>query len=159
MNDTDTYFITWTTYGTWLPGDARGWRHRHQGHQPPEPALEQWSRQQMKGEVVLLTDQDRQTVEAACREHCQIRGWELLTVRAQTNHVHVVVTADETPKKVRDQLKANATRRLREQVAPLVVEKTWTKGGDCEILYTEKEIEAVVTYVSEAQDRKYRDHL
>src|SRR5262249_3307643 len=19
------YFLTWTTYGTWLPGDARGW--------------------------------------------------------------------------------------------------------------------------------------
>jgi hypothetical protein len=19
------YFLTWVTYGTWLPGDARGW--------------------------------------------------------------------------------------------------------------------------------------
>ncbi len=22
------YFITWTTYGTWLPGDERGWRRK-----------------------------------------------------------------------------------------------------------------------------------
>ena len=22
------YFITWTTYGTWLPGDERGWNRK-----------------------------------------------------------------------------------------------------------------------------------
>src|SRR5262245_30447209 len=24
FDDADAYFITWTTYGTWLPGDPRG---------------------------------------------------------------------------------------------------------------------------------------
>ena len=22
------YFLTWTTYGTWLPGDERGWSRK-----------------------------------------------------------------------------------------------------------------------------------
>ena len=22
------YFLTWTTYGTWLPGDERGWNRK-----------------------------------------------------------------------------------------------------------------------------------
>ena len=25
------YFITWTTYGTWLPGDERGWSRKGDG--------------------------------------------------------------------------------------------------------------------------------
>jgi hypothetical protein len=25
MDDPIGYFLTWVTYGTWLPGDARGW--------------------------------------------------------------------------------------------------------------------------------------
>ncbi len=33
-------FITWTTYGTWLPGDARGWRAKVGGYQLPDSELE-----------------------------------------------------------------------------------------------------------------------
>jgi hypothetical protein len=69
----DDYFhvlITWTTYGTWLPGDGRGWHRRTGGVQVPRPLLEQWCRAQMKGEAVLLEPHGRQVVEAACREHC-----------------------------------------------------------------------------------------
>ncbi len=63
MLETKCYFITWTTYGTWLPGDARGWRHKHRGPQISKPLLERWSRAQMKGEVVLLRPADRCAVE------------------------------------------------------------------------------------------------
>jgi len=148
------YFITWTTYGTWLPGDARGWRKRGQGEQIPQPLLEQWCQEQMKGEAVLLQPHDRWTVEDACHEHCQFREWQLLAANARTNHVHVVVAANAAPKTVRDQLKANCTRRLRSQATPLKVERTWTRGGDCEILDTDEDIESAVLYVLEAQDNK-----
>ena len=153
MSDHDTYFMTWTTYGTWLPGDVRGWRKRGKGNVLPQPLLEQWSREQMKGAVVLLGDHDRETVEDACRKHCDFRGWELLAVSARTNHVHVVVVSNESPQKVRDQLKANATRCLRQQNQPLNVVRTWTRGGDCEFVKDE-DIETVVQYVTEAQDRQ-----
>src|SRR5437868_1076725 len=40
-NDTPIAFLfTWTTYGTWLPGDARGWVEYQQGFQLPDPILE-----------------------------------------------------------------------------------------------------------------------
>jgi hypothetical protein len=29
------YFLTWPTYGTWLPGDERGWVQYRHGLQPP----------------------------------------------------------------------------------------------------------------------------
>ena len=40
MDDPIGYFLTWVTYGTWLPGDSRGWvEHRH-GWQLPDPVRE-----------------------------------------------------------------------------------------------------------------------
>ena len=108
----------------------------------------------MTGDAVLLEPHHRETVEQACREHCEVRGWELKAVNARSNHVHVVVAAHEKPQKVRDQLKANCTRRLRSQSQPLVCERTWTRGGDCEVLSDDPDVEVAVAYVLEAEDRK-----
>ena len=33
MNDPLAFFLTWSTYGSWLPGDARGWTEYHHGWQ------------------------------------------------------------------------------------------------------------------------------
>ena len=107
----------------------------------------------MKGEAVLLRPADRCAVEQACREHCEHRSWHLFAVSARTNHVHVVVAASAPRETVRDQLKANCTGGLRRQAQPLNVERTWTRGGDIELLDTVDEINACVLYVSEAQDR------
>lgn len=158
ISDFEAVFITWTTYGTWLPGDARGWRHRRCGHGVPKPLLEEWVRSQMTGQAVLLSPQHRKTTALACRNHCDHRGWELLAANARTNHVHVVVAADIEPKTIRDQLKANCTRELRNADMPLNVPRTWTRGGDCEVLFTDEDVEAVVLYVKDGQDRHHHDH-
>ncbi len=152
MTETRVYFLTWTTYGNWLPGDARGWRKKNAGHQSPQPLLQEWCKEQLRYDPVLLDHKDRETVEDACREHCEFRGWTLLAVSARSNHVHAVVVADAGPKVVRDQLKANCTRRLRSQPKPLQVEQTWTKGGQVDILDTDDDIQSAVIYVLEAQD-------
>ena len=156
MNDPITYFITWTTYGTWLPGDARGWRKTKKGDQPPQPLLEEWCRDRMTESPVLLNDTQRDKVEVVCREHAGIRGWVLHAVSARSNHVHLAVTADKAPKIVRDQFKANATRVLRQAPDAITNEKVWTRGGDCEIVDGEDELERVVQYILEAQDRMER---
>jgi len=35
MPDPLAYFLTWTTYGTWLPGDERGWVLKGKGFNCP----------------------------------------------------------------------------------------------------------------------------
>ena len=72
---------------------------------------------------------------------------------ARSNHVHLAVSADDAPGKVRDQFKANATRVLRELPDPISNEKIWTRGGDVEIVNDEDNLETVVLYITEAQDR------
>ena len=151
MDSVAGYFITWTTYGTWLPGDQRGWRLRLKGQKLPEPLLEAWCEKQMKGEAVLLGIDDRKTVEDACHAHCVFRGWELKAVNARTNHVHVVVITNKSPQSTRDELKANCTRMLRMQSKPLNVLKTWTAGGDCEVLADDDELLGAMHYVMVGQ--------
>ena len=152
-NEPITLFITFTTYGTWLPGDQRGWRKWKAGEQQPQPLLEDWCRDRMKEQPVFLNEHQRQQVETVIREHATIRGWSLHAVSARSNHVHIAVTACDPPKRVRDQFKANATRVLRELPAPVKTEKVWTKGGDIEFVDTEDDLFQVVMYITEAQDR------
>jgi REP element-mobilizing transposase RayT len=146
-----TYFITWNTYGSWLPGDSRGWRKRFSGDQPPNPRLENWCRNQMNDAPLRLSEGDRQTVDDACKEHCRYRNWTLLAINVRTNHVHVIFNSDAGPSVVRNQLKANCTRRLRTQKNPLDARQPWAKGADVELLDTDKDIENCVRYVLEAQ--------
>ncbi len=157
MSKRITYFITWTTYGTWLPGDVRGWRKAKEGPRPPQPLLEEWCRSQMAEKPVLLNEVQRLRVEAVCRKHAEIRNWALHAVSARSNHVHIVVTADKPPKVVLNQFKANVTRVLREEPGAITNETVWTQGGDCEVVDGEENLQRVIEYVTEVQDRKDRD--
>ena len=166
-NDPITLFITWTAYGTWLPGDARGWKHWKKGEQLPQPRLDDWCKGRMKEKAVSLGTQHRQIVDDVIREHSAIRGWELHAVAVQSNHVHVAVTVvpktgnkyartADGIKRVRDELKANATRVLRRCDNPIRNKKVWTKRGDIQFIDTEDDLEQVVIYISEAQERMER---
>jgi REP element-mobilizing transposase RayT len=147
------FFITWTIYGSHLQGDEPGWRRRR-GEQPPQPLLAEWRRDRLKHEVVSLSPEQRDAVENKCQQHCEHRGWHLSAVNARSTHVHVVVTAAGfSGKTVRDQLKANATRGLRERWPQFSGRPVWTVGGDWVCINTENDLEQIVLYVRDAQDR------
>jgi REP element-mobilizing transposase RayT len=148
-----TLFLTWTTYGNWLPGDQRGWRKSFGGPQPPQPRLDAWCRDRLREMPVILSRSQRVEVEAVVKEHAAKRGWELHAISVRSNHVQLAVTACEKPGKVRDQFKANATSRLRRCHSPIQQERIWTRGGDIELLNTEEDLEQVVIYITIAQDR------
>ena len=152
------YFLTWTTYGTWLTGDERGWyRDGVPEVQEPNPLLEEMARSRMKEAEFILSDAQRRIVEATIRRHCEVRGWMLHAVNARTNHVHVVVTAaGYRPETVRDQFKAWCTRRLK--VVEPARTRYWTEGGSCRWINLEADLEAAVLYTAEAQDRKGADY-
>ena len=153
-------FLTWTVYGTFLPGDSRGWRHRASGMRSAQPQLDLWHRKRLQHAVILLTDPMRRTVESAIDEICDVRRWSLWASAARSNHIHVVLTAPECdPETVRDQLKAKSTRELRGGFSVWKDRPVWSANGDIEFLDSEEEIEKCVLYVREAQDRKSRDHL
>lgn len=146
------YFITWTSYGTWLPGDERGWWHEGEWR-PPNELFREMAASEMKETAFTLSPEDRDIVKRTIERHCEIRGWTLHTARARSNHVHVVVTAPGyEPETVRDQLKAWCTRKLKPTNPGR--ERFWTEGGSRRWINQDDDLEAAIIYVNEAQDRK-----
>lgn len=158
MNDVLAYFLTWTTYGSWLPGDARGWMKKPGEWMTSDPDRVSHVRQLMTEQVLTLTSEQRCIVEKTVEDHCQVRGWELHIALCRTQHVHVVVTANERDSRlVLDQFKAYSTRRLKaHQLACRkgagVRSKWWTERGSKRRLYDDKSVEAAIRYVLEGQD-------
>jgi REP element-mobilizing transposase RayT len=148
-------FSTWTTYGTWLPGDSRGWYQSGRGLQHPD-ALRQFEASLRMAESVITLDRDqRRLAEKTITDHCAIRSWNLHAVNCRSNHVHVVVTAPvrriELP---REQFKAWCTRRLKEREqspASAVRDNCWTERGWDEYIDGEEALAIVIAYVREGQ--------
>ena len=171
------YFLTWVTYGTWLPGDVRGWVEYKRGWQFPRPTLEADCESRLTKDAVRLTLDERRVVEWQIGETCRHRGWHLHAVNCRTNHVHVVVTAPETrPKKIRVDLKSYATRRLksldRKRETRSVSEGQsehrngarketrsvsegqhwWAERGSIRWVFSQDDLESVIHYVMDGQE-------
>lgn len=154
MDDPIAYFLTWVTYGTWLPGDARGWVEYHKGWQLPDPVREAEAAARMAEDACRLTKEQRVAVEQQIAETCRFRGWQLHAVNCRSNHVHVVVSAPGTvPTKIRTDLKAWATRCLKARFDPHR-ENWWAERGSIRYVNDEKSLGAAIVYVLEGQDSK-----
>ena len=153
------YHLTWTTYGTWLPGDARGWvQSGVPGVQPPDMERERRAREGMSESAVVLTPEQRALVAETVHEHARIRGWTVHAVNVRTNHVHVVVSCACPGPKARDEFKLWTSRRLSDQagLTTPVARKAgrrhwWTEGGDVRGIDDERYLENAAEYVANGQ--------
>ena len=152
------YFLTWTCYGTWLPGDDRGWAKWHCGEKLQQPLLADWCREQMTDEPVVLDEIQRAIVEDTVTKHCVLRGWYLHAINCRSNHCHVVATANSNDgEQVRDQFKSWCTRKLKEAEGRKPSGSTdrehwWTRKGSVRYLFDEESVEAAIRYTLEAQN-------
>ena len=151
------FFSTWTTYGTWLPGDPRGWYEPSRGLKLADRLKELTSHLRAVQSPLLLNRDQRLLVEWTIADHCRIRKWTLHAVNCRSNHVHAIVTAVgrdiEAP---REQFKAWCTRKLKELERSLGVEKVrddwWTERGWDEFIDDEIGLGEANAYVREGQD-------
>ena len=145
-----TVFSTWTTYGTWLPGDERGWFQRSHGIQSADILRTLEAALRMTDDATTLDGVQRSIVEATIAAHCGIRGWTLHAVNCRSNHVHVVVTAPDRAREVpREQFKAWCSRKLSE--AGPARANWWSERGWDVYLDDEESLAVVVDYVNERQ--------
>lgn len=152
------YFLTWTTYGTWLPGDERGRVDaKNSGIQAPDVKLQKEARGRMTQEALTLNAEQRAVAAATIRAHCDIRRWSLHALNVRTNHVHVVITAPILPEEVMRQLKAWWARRLSEQkglsknYSKDGAQRWWTEGGSTKWINDETYLHNAIRYVLELQ--------
>jgi REP element-mobilizing transposase RayT len=164
-NDTDVplaYLITFRSYGTWLHGDERGSVNRFTNEYKSArlPHVAKWietNTQRMKGEPVILNPDQRRCVEEGVHETCSIRKWNLQAISVRTNHVHVVVGARAKPGIVLNALKANATRKMRENGCWKNSRTPWVDKGSNRYLWNEKSVARAIDYVLYGQGDELPD--
>lgn len=155
------WLLTWTTYGTWLPGDGRGFVSEIRDeagnkvlHNTPGttcdrdiPPLQTYAASTMTEEAVWLDLAQAQAVADQLRETAAHRCWWILALAVMANHVHVVVgvPGDPEPDKLRGDFKSWATRRLKGGWPDR--ESWWTQGGSDRVKKTPEAIRAAVVYV------------
>jgi REP element-mobilizing transposase RayT len=165
---TRTWFLTWTTYGTWLPGDRRGFVTHvrdpsgeqviHNQYGTPNdadmPRLEAYARSIMRQDPVRLTHEQARHVAEQLRETASYRGWSLLALAVMANHVHLVVEVpEEAPSdKLLGDFKAYATRRLNREFGGGKKRLWWTERGSTRLL---TDAEAVTDTVQYVEDQPY----
>lgn len=156
MSEPLAYFITFTTYGTWLHGKSPGSvdrEHNVPGTEflPADPELEAARRQMLRQEPYPLDGPRREVVLRTIREVAEHRKWRLWAVHVRSNHVHVVITAAVKPEKVMADLKAWASRRLREAFGEDADRDRWTQHGSTRWLNDQQSLESAITYVVDEQ--------
>jgi REP element-mobilizing transposase RayT len=155
------WLLSWTTYGTWLPGDGRGFvsevrddagekvLHNLPGTPCDEdvPPLQAYAAAIMTGDAVRLDIAQAQAVADQLRETATHRGWQLLALAVMANHVHVVVgvPGDPDPEKLLGDFKAWATRRLNTGWGRR--DRWWTQSGSRRKKQSPQAIRSAVLYV------------
>jgi REP element-mobilizing transposase RayT len=157
------WLLTWTTYGTWLPGDERGFVSNVQdgpGHEvrhniPGTPfdadddRVRQRAVDNLVGDPVWLTAEQAMIVVEQFRQTAAYRGWSLLAAAVLANHVHLVVgvPADPDPAKLLLDFKSYATRALKARGQVSSGGRWWTESGSRRRLPDERAVVAAIAYV------------
>jgi REP element-mobilizing transposase RayT len=161
------WFLTWTTYATWLPGDARGFvsnvapddgkgvRHNISGtpYDSDHPRLNRHMQQALKGPPIYLIADQAFALLPQLQETAGHRQWLLLAVGIMANHVHIVlgVPGDPEPECLLRDLKSYGSRTLNRSWGKPASETWWTESGSTRKLPDEAAVRAAVQYVKDQE--------
>jgi REP element-mobilizing transposase RayT len=151
------YFITFSTYGTWLHGTAKGSGSVDRDHNvygtpfvAPDAEREDRAACRMTDPPYLLGETARTIVRDAIVAICEEKNWTLLALHVRTNHVHAVLCADREPGRLMSDLKARASRELNRSGTDASV-KRWTRHGSTRHLFDDAAVSKAVAYTLDEQ--------
>ena len=149
-------FLTWRTYGTWLPGDERGWvdERRHgfgENMHRADYRLAQAAQGLMRAAPMELSSGQRELIDQVIREACAFRDWPVIALNVRTNHVHLVVASTTEPRKMLNLLKTRVSTLVRHAGIIPADRPLWSRGGSTRMLFSEESLAQAVDYVLNRQ--------
>ena len=151
------YFITFSTYGTWLHGADKENGSVDRQHNvfgtpflSPDSEREEWAAHLMTEPPYVLEESARTVVRDAIVDLCREKGWTLLALHVRTNHVHAVISADREPGRLMSDLKSRASRNLN-RAGTDINTKRWTRHGSTRHLFDDTSVAAAVAYTLDEQ--------
>ncbi|MEX0728683.1 MAG: transposase [Planctomycetaceae bacterium] len=157
------WFFTWTTYGTWLPGDARGFVSPKFDQEQPEkrnnivgveydkdrPKLRELARTKLVGDPVYLRFEHAEVIQVQFAETAWRRGWTIVIAAIIANHIHLVVGVfgDPDPEDLLRDFKSYASGSLNRSFPRPASGTWWTESGSKRKVKDPRHFDAVVRYV------------
>src|SRR5438270_12088077 len=139
------WLLTWTTYGSWLPGDARGFvsnvsnadgasvRHNLPGtdYDADHPGLRRFMEGQLRQPPIVLQVEQASLLLEQFQETARLRHWLLLAAAVMYNHAHVVVgvPGDPEPDTLLRDFKSYGSRALNRRWGKPPAGTWWTESG------------------------------
>jgi hypothetical protein len=145
-------FVTTTSYGTWLPGELRGYV-RNGEILPGDPKLLELSRQQLKAAPVFFSRMERHQLFASLTVACSEFQYRLSDVAIEAWHLHwIMFHGEDHVEKVVGRLKTRMRQSLNRG-------RIWTKGYCAEPLFDDLAIEQSQEYVARHNGRMMCDGM
>ncbi len=138
------YMVTWTTYGTWLQGDNKGYVKRGKIF-PGNQNIKEICQRLQKQPVVILTNAEKETVRKAILAESRKIRQAIKALAVCTNHVHLVAEpCRESIEKIVSRYKNVAMFALFKLGRN---GRIWTHGFNKRFCFTEDELSTKIHYV------------
>jgi REP element-mobilizing transposase RayT len=137
--------ITWTTYGTWLQGDSRGFVKDGKTY-AANKALENSNRKSLVKDPVRLSEAQRKIVAEAIFEKAQRLKHEIRALAVCPNHIHIVLDYAPMPiGSIVSHYKNAAQVELRKIG---ITGRVWAKGFDKRYCFDEQALQNRIAYTT-----------
>ena len=138
--------VTWTTYGTWLQGDKRGYVKDGEVVKKNEQ-LRRDNERKLVNNAVRLGGQEKKLVGTAIRKEAEKYGIEMEALAVCSNHVHAVLWYS-------DFRIVSIVRRFKQAGRIALINqgvdgKVWTAGFDKRFCFDEEGLKARIEYVKQ----------
>jgi len=161
------WLLTWTTYGTWLPGDERGFVSQVSDgdggktiHNRPQTLYDaDWDllrhsmQAKLKQSPIRLIREQAEAALAQLKETATYRQWQLVAAAVMANHCHIVVAVvgDPDPSHILRDFKSYASRALNQKWPKPTAGTWWTESGSKRKLKNEQAILGAAAYVRDQE--------
>jgi len=145
MAETIGYMVTWTTYGTWLQGDKRGFV-KNGKIRPSDKPLNVSNRQKLSKKPIKLSKNHRRQVADAIFEKSKQLNQKIYALSVSSSHIHIVAEYIRKPiGEIVTHYKNAAQADLRKMG---LTGRIWTKGFDKRYCFDQKSLQNRINYVN-----------
>lgn len=145
MGRTVGYMLTWTTYGSWLQGEEKGWVKDGQ-RQTGNANLKIINKRVLVKEVVVLSEKQQQIVYRAIFDKASELGHRIYSLAVCSNHIHLVGGYIDIPiSKIVGNYKTAARHALNKYGHR---GRLWSSGYDKRYCFDEVSLQSRIEYVN-----------
>ncbi|MBU0618529.1 MAG: transposase, partial [Planctomycetes bacterium] len=160
------WLLTWTAYGSWLPGDERGFVSRRPGdsethvtsnipgtpYDSDQRELSEAAKKRMKGSPVTLDQEHAPTILASFVETATTHHIAIIAVSIMPDHVHLLCQGEQSGSQLLQLFKGAASRRMNRAHALTDAPRWWTESGSKKYIQKGGNVQSAVQYVCSQKD-------